>query len=402
MTNQALGGIKVIECGELVCAPYCAKLLADLGAEVIKIEEPGIGDVARRRGPFLNDKPDPECSGLFLYVNTSKLGITLNLRKPAGRKLFKELISGADILVHDKQPRAVKQLGLSFDKLKAINPALVVTAVTAFGQTGPYKDYKAYPLNSFHSGGEGYLTPGGSTYPDRPPLNLGKYVVEYDTALVAAGATLVAYYWRQTSGVGQLVDISKQETIIFKAILDLTRYVSSGHLVTRLTRGYRSGGPLPCKDGWIEFTPQIAEDWFQMFKLIGRSDLADDETLRNRRVREQRAAEIKDIMHPWLMAHTKEEIYHLCQSHNISIAPINSIDESVNSEQLKARQFFVEIEHPKAGKIKFPSAPYKFTTTPWQVKCPAPLLGQHNEEIYCGRLGYSREDLVRLRETGII
>lgn len=402
MTNQALAGIKVIEYGELVCAPYCAKLLADLGAEVIKIEEPGTGDIARRRGPFLNDIPDPECSGLFLYVNTSKLGITLNLRKPSGRKLFKELISGADILIHDKQPRAVKRLGLSFDKLKAVNPALVVTAVTPFGQTGPYKDYKAYPLNSFQSGGEGYLTPGGSTYPERPPLNLGKYVVEYDTALAAAGATLVAYYWRLTSGVGQQVDISKQETIIFKAILDLTRYVSSGHLVTRLTRGYRSGGPLPCKDGWIEFTPQIAEDWFQMFKLIGRPDLADDETLRNRQVREQRAAEIKDIMHPWLMSHTKEEIYHLCQSHNISIAPINRIDESVNSEQLKARQFFVEIEHPKAGKIKFPSAPYKFTATPWQLKCPAPLLGQHNEEIYCERLGYSQEDLVKLREIGII
>jgi crotonobetainyl-CoA:carnitine CoA-transferase CaiB-like acyl-CoA transferase len=277
-----------------------------------------------------------------------------------------------------------------------------VTAVTPFGQTGPYKDYKAYPLNAFQSGGEGYLTPGESTYPDRPPLNLGKYVVEYDTAVVAAGATLVAYYWRLSSGIGQQVDISKQETMIFKAMIDLSRYVSSGYIVTRFTRGYRSGGMLPCKDGWVEFTPQIAEDWFQMFKLIGRPDLADDETLRNRRVREERAAEIKSIFHPWLMAHTKEEIYQLCQSNNISLAPVYRIDEVVNSKQLNAREFFVEIEHTKAGKFKYPSASYKFSETPWKVNLPAPLLGQHNEEIYCRRLGFTREDLVRLRETDII
>lgn len=401
-TNQALAGIKVIEYGELVCAPYCAKLLADLGAEVIKIEEPGIGDVARRRPPFLNDRPDPECSGLFLLVNTSKLGITLNMRSAGGRKIFKELISSADIFIHDKQPQEVRKLGLSFNKLKAVNPALIVTAVTTFGQTGPYKDYKAYPLNSFQSGGEGYLTPGESTYQDRPPLNLGKYVVEYDTAIAAAGATLVAYYWRLTSGLGQQIDISKQETMIFKSVIDLTRYVSSGFLVTRFTRGYRSGGMVPCKDGWMEFTPQTAVDWFEMFKLIGRPELADDETLHNRKVREERAAEIKDILDPWLMAHTKEEIYNLCQSRNISIAPVNRIDEVVNSEQLRERQFFVEIEHPKAGTFKYPSAPYRFTATPWRVKGPAPLLGQHNEEIYCGHLGYSKEDLVRLREANII
>lgn len=402
MTKQPLAGIKVIEYGELVCAPYCAKLLADLGAEVIKIEDPGIGDVARRRAPFSNDRPDPECSGLFLYVNTSKLGITLNMRRPSGRKIFRKLISSADIFIHDKQPEEAEKLGLTFDKLKSVNPKLIVTAVTPFGQSGPYKDYKAYPLNSFQSGGEGYITPGESTYPDRPPLNLGKYVVEYDTAIAAAGAALVAYYWGQTSGVGQQVDISKQETMIFKAVVELSRYVSSGFLVTRFTRGYRSGGMVPCKDGWLEFTPQTAVDWFEMFKLVGRPELADDETLHNRKVREERAAEIKEILHPWLMAHTKEEIYNLCQSRNISIAPVYRIDEVVNSEQLKARQFFVEIEHPRAGVFKYPSAPYKFTVTPWRVKCPAPLLGQHNEEIYCGRLGYSKEDLVRLREANII
>jgi len=402
MTKQPLDGIKVIEYGELVCAPYCAKLLADLGAEVIKIEEPGIGDVARRRGPFLNDVPDPELSGLFLHVNTSKLGITLNLRKPGGRKIFKDLISSTDILIHDKQPWEVRNLRFNFNKLKAVNPALVVSAVTSFGQTGPYKDYKAHPLNAFQSGGEGYLTPGESTYPDRPPLNLGKYAAEYDTAIAAAGATLVAYYWSHSSGKGQQVDSSKQETMIFKSIIDLTRYVSSGFLITRFTRGYRSGGMVPCRDGWLEFTPQTAVDWFEMFKLIGRPELADDETLHNRKVREERAAEIKDILHPWLMDHTKGEIYQLCQSRNISIAPVNRIDEVVNSEQLKVREFFVEIEHPRAGKFKYPSAPYRFSATPWRVKCPAPLLGQHNEEIYCGRLGYSKGDLVRLREANII
>ncbi len=402
MAEQALAGMKVIEYGEFICAPYCAKLLGDLGAEVIKIEEPGIGDVARRRGPFLNDIPEPECSGLFLYLNTSKLGITLNMKNPDGKKLFRELIKEADVLIHDKQPRVVEELGLSYDELKAVNPALVVTAVTPFGQTGPYKNYKAYPLNTFHSGGEGYMTPTGSTYTDRPPLMLGRYMAEYDSAMAAALATLFAYYWQQTSGLGQQVDVSKQEVMIVKVTWDIGRYFNTGGLTTRFTRGYRSGGPLPCKDGWIEFTPQLPEDWFNMFKLIGRSDLADDETFKDRRTRETRAAEVKDTMHPWLMTRTKKEIYELSQTHNIAMGAYLKIDESVDSEQLKAREFFAEIEHPTAGKLKYPGCPANLSKTPWRMKSPAPLLGQHNEEIYCGRLGYSKEDLAKLREANII
>ena len=155
MTERALEGTKIIEYCDFVAGPYCAKLLADLGAEVIKIERLGGGDEARSRGPFLGDVPHPERSGLFLYLNTNKLGITLNLDSAAGKAIFKRLIAGADILIEDRSPGEMKELGVGYDTLKELNPRLIMTSITPFGQTGPYRDYKSYYLNTYHASGAG-------------------------------------------------------------------------------------------------------------------------------------------------------------------------------------------------------------------------------------------------------
>ena len=153
MTDGALQGVRLLEYGQLVSAPYCAKLLADLGAECIKIEEPPVGDPARRRGPFPDDIPHPEKSGLFLYVNTNKLGVTLDPRTPTGRLIFQRLAQEADVLIEDRPPGEMERLGLGYAALSALNPALIVTSITPFGQTGPYKDYKTYHLNLYHASG---------------------------------------------------------------------------------------------------------------------------------------------------------------------------------------------------------------------------------------------------------
>ncbi|MFQ5827166.1 MAG: CoA transferase, partial [Dehalococcoidia bacterium] len=192
----ALSGLRVVEWAQMVAGPYCAKLMADLGAEVIKIEPPARGDEARGRGPFLGDEPHPEKSGLFLYLNTNKLGITLDPGTPTGKRLFGELIKGADILVEDKALQKLKELGLDYGSLREINPQLIVTSITPFGHSGPYRNYRAYPLNVFHSGGEGYMTPfaplNDPLSPGRPPLKVGKYAGEYVAGISAAGATMVA------------------------------------------------------------------------------------------------------------------------------------------------------------------------------------------------------------------
>ncbi|MCK4242122.1 MAG: CoA transferase, partial [Dehalococcoidia bacterium] len=159
MAEKALAGVKVLEFASFVSGPYCVKLLADLGAEVAKIEKPGVGDEARRRGPFPNDIPHPERSGLFLYLNTNKLGITLDVNSQTGKRIFKQLVEWADILVEDNPPKVMEELGFDYETLKTINPQLVMTSLTPFGQSGPYRDYKAYGLNISHGSGSGYLTP---------------------------------------------------------------------------------------------------------------------------------------------------------------------------------------------------------------------------------------------------
>jgi crotonobetainyl-CoA:carnitine CoA-transferase CaiB-like acyl-CoA transferase len=183
MSEGALDSVRVIELCNMVAGPYCTKLLADLGAEVIKVENPGIGDEARGRGPFLNDIPHQERSGLFFYLNTNKLGITLSLERDEGKNVFKRLLNETDILVEDWPPGTMDSIGLGYEDLIGLNPGLVMTSITPFGQSGPYKDYKAYPLNSFHSCGEGYVTPGHNPFPDRPPLKHGKYVGEYEVGI---------------------------------------------------------------------------------------------------------------------------------------------------------------------------------------------------------------------------
>ena len=161
MDREALSGLKVLEYGEFICAPYCGKLLADLGAEVIKVEPPGLGDKARHWGPFPQDLPHPEKSGLFLYLNTNKLGVTLNLESAAGIKIFTELVKQVDVLVENNPPKEMEWLGLDYESLHQINPRLVVTSITPFGQTGPYHDYKGCDLISFHMSGEAYVNPAG-------------------------------------------------------------------------------------------------------------------------------------------------------------------------------------------------------------------------------------------------
>ena len=193
----------MVEYCSFVSGPYCTKLFADLGAEVIKVENPE-GDEARKRGAFLDDKPDPELSGLFLYLNTNKLGVTLNLDSATGRDIFKKLIADADILVEDRPPGKMEKLGLNYDVLKKVNPSLIMASITPFGQYGPYRDYKSYYLNTYHASGAGYVLPAGSPNADREPLRGGGFVGECDIGVNASVAVLGALYWRMAGGTGTI------------------------------------------------------------------------------------------------------------------------------------------------------------------------------------------------------
>jgi len=403
MTEGALDGIKVVEYCSFVSGPYCTKLLADLGAEVVKIEPPGEGDEARKRGPFLHDSAHPEQSGLFLYLNTNKLGITLNLDSAAGKNILKRLIASADVFVEDKPPGKMKELGLDYDVLKEINPRLVMTSITPFGQTGPYRDYKAYYLNTYHASGAGYLLPIASPNLDREPIKGPGLIGEYDAGLSAAVAVLGALYWSGASGCGQYIDISKQEQLTALEKMDLSRYYDEG---TSPTRG-PSGRPAPAlvrgKDGgYILLQAPRDNQWQGFLEVMGHPEWAKDEKFSTEDGRRSHAAELSVRMSEWAKGYTTNEIFHKVQNAKSPAAPVNSLEQLLNSPQMEARGFLTEIEHPVAGKFKYPSSPYHFSETPWRAERPAPLIGQHNEEIIVNRLGYTKQDLVALKQAGVI
>ena len=403
MPKSALDGIKVLEYCQMVAGPYCARLLSDLGAEVIKIEKPGIGDMARSRSPFFHDNVDSEMSGLFLYLNTNKLSITLDTETEAGKAIFHKLVKECDILVIDQSPQAMQEQGIQYEVLKELNPVLIMTSVTPFGQTGPYRDYKAYPLNIFHSGGEGFLTPGGVENMGRPPLKATDYLGEYDSGLNAAVATLAALYWKEATGEGQFIDISKQESVMAVNRVDMVRLSYDGAVINRAKQGAPYGGMLPCKNGeYTIFVTWEPVQWQRLVAFMGHPDWTDDEIFREHGNRAKNGEMLNALLTEWLSQHTREELYHKGQAAGVPFGLVCDSKDLVNSDHYKARESFIEIEHPKTGSVQYPSVPFRFSSTPCKVTRPAPLLGEHNADIYVKRLGYRRDQLARLKEAGVI
>jgi crotonobetainyl-CoA:carnitine CoA-transferase CaiB-like acyl-CoA transferase len=402
MSENCLGHLKVLELCNLVAGPYCTKLLADLGAEVIKIEPPGIGDEARRRGPFLKDESHPEKSGLYLYLNTNKLGVTLDVRTKTGRSILEELVEQTDILVEDNPPSVMLELGLTYERLKEVNPGMVMTSITPFGQTGPYCDYKAQALNCFHAGGEGFMLPYESQYPEREPVVGGGLEPDCACGLHAALATLAAEYMMKLTGVGQHIDISKQDVLMTLVGLDITHYTQSGQIRNRHYRHSLCTAPVKCEDGYIMITPWPDPVWKKFALFVGNKEWAEDERYTVMVNRWQHTDELSQQIDEWVQQFQKEDLFNKLQKNGIAAAPVNTAEDIVKSHQMKVRDFFKEVDHPCSGRLKYPDAPYKLSASPSRLERSAPLLGQHNSQIYGDRLGYDKHDLVRMAEVGII
>ena len=402
MPNKALSHLKVLELCNLVSGPYCTKLLADLGAEVIKIEPPKAGDEARLRPPFLNSKPDQETSGLFLYLNTNKLGITLDVKTAPGQNILRDLIKRADIFVQDNPPKLADALGLTYDKLKKINPRLIMTSITPFGETGPYRDYKAHELNLYHAGGEGYLLPIQSPDLSREPVKGGGLVGDCVCGLSASIATLAAAYSMQETGIGQHIDVSKQDVLMTMVLLQIAMFANMGVITSRSPRPLLIPIPMECKDGYIMISALTDREWQDLMKFMGNPSWATDERFKFWFMRHMHGDDINPHIRAWVKPHKKDELFHQLQASALAASPVNTSEDLVKSSQMKARGFFAEVKHPKAGKLKHPTVPYKFSETPGKIESPAPLLGQHNELIYCERLGYSKQKLTELIESGVI
>ncbi len=405
MMPGALKGVKILEYCTTISGAYCNKLMADLGAEVIKIEPPGTGDGARRKPPFLNDEPDPEKSGLFMYINTSKFGVTLDPSKPGGKEIFEKLVRDTDILIEDHQPGEMQRMGLDYEALKRINPALIMTAISPFGQSGPYKNYKAYQLNISHMSGQGYLLPIGALNLDRPPVKVGGNSGNFDPGLVASVAVMAALFWRGKTGKGQYIGMSKMEALMSMQRVESVTFPNSGVNMSRagIAQQKRADGIFPCKDGYVVVITPEEHQWRNFMKLIGDPPWSREPWCENRLERGRHGDKIRELISAWMKNKTKEEVFRKGQALSVPVAPANTAEDIVTSPQFNARGFFVEAEHPAAGKIdKFPSSPYRFSKTPWAVFRPAPRLGEHNEAVFCGRLGLTKDKLTQLKASGAV
>ena len=409
MLDGALAGLKIVELSERVAGPFCTKVMADMGAEVVKIEQPGIGDVARTRGPFPGDDPHPDRSALFLYLNTNKIGISLDITKPEGVGLFRDLIKEADILVETQTPGFLDSLGVGYGSLQQIAPQLIVTSISPFGQTGPYKEYKAYNLNTFHAGVVGYETPFNYvTDPENePPLKAGGQQADMLTAWTAASATMSAVFHRDLTGEGQHVDISEVEAVAHMIRPNTALYSHEppdGPNRSRFLRRTKWGLAyvFPCQDGYIALLALTDQHWESLKVLMGRPEWADSELFATLLSRFQNIDALDVSVAAWVADQKRDELAREGQDLHIPVFPVRDMQEVVESDQYRERGFLVDIDHPATGPLTYPGAPFKFSATPWQVRSPAPQLGQHNAEVYGQRLGLSAERIEQLRQQGVI
>jgi CoA:oxalate CoA-transferase len=405
--NKTLAGTKVIELAQFISGPYCGLLLAGLGANVIKIEEPSMGDISRRCGPLLDNRPYSGQSGLFIYLNRNKRGITLNINKSTGRQILIDLLKDANVLIEDMPPKFAKRLKLEYGHLKEVNPQLIVVSITPFGQTGPYRDYKAYAINASGIGGMSFIIGDPKREPLTPPFSLGNF----QTGIIAANAVMFALMAQKRIGKGQHIDISEAESwAIFHTGNVVSSFIYSGRKRTRT--GHRTPSPypytiLPCKDGYISMIALRGSEWKRFLEIVGDGKVPEwyssDERFQDRLIAGQRYADIlDDLLAPWLMAHTKKEIFRCCREEHIPFTPVRNMGEVVNCEHLNQRGYFKEIDYLGEKKFKIPGPPVRFSQILWNLNKPAPSLSEHNVEVYTQDLGYNRDKLVQLRNSDIV
>ena len=408
MAEGALGDLKIVELADMIAGPFCTKVMADLGAAVIKVEKPRDGDRARQRGPFPRHEPHPERSTLFLYLNTNKRGITLDFSKPAGVHLFRALVKDADILVEAQKPGTLAALGLGYDHLKALNPGLILASISPFGQTGPYKDYKAYDLNCYHFGVVGYETPFNQvTDPTtQPPLKAAGEQADFLTGWTTAAAIMCAVHWRHLTGEGQHVDLAAIEAVANMIRPNYPFYYyeqPDGPNRQRLSKRQEWGLPWvwPCRDGYVAILAITDQHWYALKALLGQPEWMEDELFKTPQGRFMHADVIKLLLETWLREHDRDEIYKNGQALHLPVFPVQNLTEVMGTRQFREREFFVSQEVPGAGSVLLPGPPFKMSLTPWSLRRPAPRLGQHNTAVYSG-LGLSAAEITRLQEEGVI
>jgi len=391
----------------------CGKILADLGADVVKVEKPG-GDPSRRTGPFWADIPHPEKSLYWFAYNSNKRGITLDIESNDGREILKKLVKTADFIIESFPPGFMDSLGLGYSALSGIKKGIILTSITPFGQAGPYKNYQTSDIVTMGMSGILYQT--GDL--DRPPVQMSLPQACLHAGADAAVGTMIAYYHREMTGEGQQVDISMQQsTAWFLAnaipLWELSKLVLKRAGAFRWTVNSTQRQVWQCKDGYVFFFMvggrAGAKTFHELVNWMDSEGMANEylravdwENLDMFNVTQEVVDQISKPIEEFFLSHTKREIAQGAVKRGISICPLSSMEDLLNDAQLESRNFWVEIEHPELNtKITYPREFVKSSEKVCATRSRAPLIGEHNEEIY-GEVGLSKQDLVVLKQAGII
>ena len=420
-----LEGVRVLDLTHYMAGPYCTKLLATLGADVIKIERPDGGDPMRRFGPLVSSLNPTQKSGgegqddpgaWFLYLNTSKKSAAVDLKSEEGREIVRGLAASADILVENFAPGTMDKLGLGYAELQKINPALVMTSISNYGQTGPYRDWKATEINLYAAGGLMNIT----GEPDMPPLKEGAPLAQLGAGQTAFVATMGALMYAEDTGEGQQIDVSIAEYATNILENALMQYSYSGLEFTRVgNRGYgrAAWGIYPCQDGFVGIIAGPDTRWPAVAEIMEREELADPR-FESRNGRMINADEVDALMLPWLLDHDKVEIFKAGQDSGLGFAYVATMQDILDMEQLNARDYFLRIEGPDGVELKYPGPPVKLGSsfsdpsstgegkppdqpTGW-VYLRSPRLGEHTIDVLSEKLGYTEVKLAVLRYRGVV
>lgn len=398
MMNKPLDGVKVVDLSQAWAGPLGSMLLGDFGAEIIKVEPPGVGDhvrawtVAGCQGESVH----------FLAVNRNKKSVTLNLKTKEGQEIFFRLVKDADVLLENFRPGVMKKFGLTYEILRPVNPRLIYCSVSGFGQTGPSRDDAAYDLILQGIGGAMSVTGEEGGQPVKPGLPQADVM----GAMAAAIAILAALHGRAKVGEGCFIDLSMLDVQVMAMGVQLVMYLLSGNISKPMGTGHPIVTPyqmFPTQTYSINIAAMNPGHWADLCRLLGLPHLIEDPRFKNLETRIHHKKELLPLLEGALKKKPAEEWLPLIKGKGIPCGPINDVSMVVKEPQVIHRDMIIEVKNKKLGKAKIPGMPIRlFGMTGKDPVMPPPELGEHNEEIFCGRLGFSKEELKRLKEKGII
>ncbi|WP_339230285.1 CoA transferase [Oceanobacillus sp. FSL K6-2867] len=394
--EQALKGMKVVDLSQVLAGPYCTMVLGDMGADVIKVEKYPIGDDTRSMGPYINEE-----SYMYMMVNRNKRGMCVNLKTEAGLYVLYDLIKDADVFVENYRPGVTKKLGIDYDTLKEMNPSLIYCSISGYGQTGPYRNKGGFDIMA--QGLSGLIDMTGEK--SGKPAKVGIAIHDIAAAETAIQSILTAYIHRLKGGKGQYIDISLVDSGLAWTVWEAAAYFGKGEVARRNGTAHRVSAPyqgFKTKDGFILIGAGNQKLWENLCRhVLTKPEWIEEQRFLTNSIRAENAAELETEIEQVLTTESSDYWLGLLDTHGIPSGPILSYDQTLNNEQIKSRDMILDYEHPVGGSMKTLGFPAKFSETPGHLSKPAPLLGQHNQEILA-ELGYKAETIEQLVDDAVL